>query len=228
MITSNAPAGESRHHGGVIADDHQILIEHQLIGRRLHMHLQRGTVAGKRRASGRVGLDGAPGFRRAPACLRARPQDHSLCPRFGLRPTDEHRNVRVAVCRRRRDDGVLGRGLRCRGGAELDLNRRWAWEISGRVAFLREVVGYVTISILALVASSAATGWTQKQVQSIPAHHGIRVALVTGSYVAVQAILFAVKFLIYEHWVFSGRSRVRAALRSRRQVWTAARANRTP
>jgi putative flippase GtrA len=108
------------------------------------------------------------------------------------------------------------------------LNRRWAWEISGRVAFLREVVGYVTVSILALVASSAATGWTQKQVQGIPAHHGIRVALVTASYVAVQVILFAVKFLIYEHWVFSGRSRVRAALRSRRQVWTAARANRTP
>ena len=34
------------------------------------------------------------------------------------------------------------------------LNRRWAWEISGRVAFLREMVGYVTVSILALVASS--------------------------------------------------------------------------
>jgi hypothetical protein len=78
------------------------------------------------------------------------------------------------------------------------------------------------------MAASAATGWTQDQVQSLPAHHGVRVALVTLSYVAVQAILFVAKFLVYEHWVFAGRSRVRAAVRSRRQVWIAARANRTP
>jgi putative flippase GtrA len=108
------------------------------------------------------------------------------------------------------------------------LNRRWAWKIRGQVAFLREIVGYVAISLLALVAASAATGWTQSQVQSIPAHHGIRVILVTASYVAVQAILFGAKFVVYEHWVFAGRSRLRAAVRSRHQVWTAARANRTP
>ena len=108
------------------------------------------------------------------------------------------------------------------------LNRRWAWKISGQVAFLREIVGYIAISLLALVGSSVATGWTQSQVQTIPAHHGIRVILVTASYVAVQAILFAAKFVVYEHWVFAGRSRLRAAVRSRHQVWTAARANRTP
>jgi putative flippase GtrA len=108
------------------------------------------------------------------------------------------------------------------------LNRRWAWKISGQVAFLREIVGYIAISLLALVGSSAATGWTQSQVQTIPAHHGIRVILVTASYVAVQAILFVAKFVVYEHWVFAGRSRLRAAVRSRHQVWTAARANRTP
>ena len=108
------------------------------------------------------------------------------------------------------------------------LNRRWAWRLRGRVAIGREIVGYLAVSILALVLSSLATGWTQEQVESIPAHHGIRVTLVTASYVLVQAILFAAKFIAYEHWVFSGRSRVRAALRSRRQVWMAARANRTP
>jgi len=108
------------------------------------------------------------------------------------------------------------------------LNRRWAWQISGQVAFLREIVGYVVVSLLALVSSSVATGWTQSQVQGIPAHHGLRVLIVTASYVAVQAILFVAKFVVYEHWVFSGRSRLRAAVRSRHQVWTAARANRVP
>jgi putative flippase GtrA len=109
------------------------------------------------------------------------------------------------------------------------LNRRWAWKIKGEVAFLREIVAYVAISIIVLVASSAATGamndWVTKHFAS---GTGIRVILVTASYVFVQAVLFVVKFVIYEKWVFSGQSRLRAAVRSRHQVWTAARANRTP
>lgn len=108
------------------------------------------------------------------------------------------------------------------------LNRRWAWGVRGEVEILREIVGYLIISILVLVASSAATGWAQDRVQGIPSGHGIRVLLVTAAYVCVQAFFFAAKFVVYEHWVFAGRSRLRAALRSRHQVWTAARANRTP
>ncbi len=108
------------------------------------------------------------------------------------------------------------------------LNRRWAWKIKGQVSWMREVVAYILISLLVLVASSAATGWTNDQIQSIAPGHGIRVILVTAAYVFVQAAFFAMKFLVYEHWVFAGRSRLRAAVRSRHQVWTAARANRTP
>jgi putative flippase GtrA len=108
------------------------------------------------------------------------------------------------------------------------LNRRWAWKVRGQVSIMREIIGYIAISVAVLVMSSAATGWTSSEVQGIPAHHGIRVLLVTSAYVAVQAFFFGVKYLVYEHWVFAGRSRFRAALRSRHQVWTAARANRTP
>ena len=108
------------------------------------------------------------------------------------------------------------------------LNRRWAWQIRGQVSVMREVVGYIAISVAVLVMSSLATGWTSSEVHGIPAHHGFRVILVTAAYVAVQAFFFGVKYLVYEHWVFAGKSRFRAALRSRHQVWTAARANRTP
>jgi len=108
------------------------------------------------------------------------------------------------------------------------LNRRWAWRLRGQLAIGREVIGYITISVLSLIATSLTTAWTQRHVQGIPAHHGIRVLLVTASYLAVFAVLFVAKFAVYEFWVFSGRSRVRAALRSRRHVWSAARANRTP
>jgi putative flippase GtrA len=115
------------------------------------------------------------------------------------------------------------------------LNRRWAWQVQGRIAIGREVVAYILVSVLTLLATTEATAFTQRQVQSLPAHQGIRVALVTASYLMVFGILFVVRFAIYEFWIFSGRSRVRAAvrarraaLRSRRQVWSAARANRMP
>jgi putative flippase GtrA len=108
------------------------------------------------------------------------------------------------------------------------LNRRWTWKVEGRVAFGREIFAYLVLSVSTLVVLAVATGLTDRAVRGIPAHHGIRVILVTGSYFAVLALLYSVRFFIYEHWIFSGRSRVRAALRSRRQVWNAARANRTP
>jgi putative flippase GtrA len=108
------------------------------------------------------------------------------------------------------------------------MNRRWTWKVEGRVAFGREIVAYIVVSASTLVALSLATGWTHRHVQGIPAGHGIRVILVTGSYFAVLAVLYGVRFFLYERWIFSGRSRLRAALRSRRQVWMAARANRTP
>ncbi|HEY5318689.1 MAG TPA: GtrA family protein [Solirubrobacteraceae bacterium] len=95
------------------------------------------------------------------------------------------------------------------------LNRRWAWRRRGRPELGREVFGYALTSIVSLVLTSLSTAWTKAHVQSIPAHYGIRMILVTGSYLAVFAVLFVVKFGLYEFWVFSEHSRIRAALRSR-------------
>ena len=108
------------------------------------------------------------------------------------------------------------------------LNRHWTWKVEGKVAVGREIVAYIVISATTLVALSLVTGWTDRRVHNLPAGHGIRVLLVTASYFAVLAVLYAARYLVYERWIFSGRSRIRAALRSRHQVWTAARANRTP
>jgi len=109
------------------------------------------------------------------------------------------------------------------------LNRRWAWEVTGKVEVAREVVGYSIVSLIAVGLSSLATGLTNDWVvANVAPGTGLRVLLVTGSYVLVQAVLFVLKFVVYDRWVFAGRSRVRAALRSRHQVWVAARANRNP
>ena len=104
------------------------------------------------------------------------------------------------------------------------LNRRWAWQRKGRPP-ARQIIGYIGVSIVVLVTTSAATGFTNSQVQSIPPHHGVRLLIVTAVYVAVTIVLFAAKFGIYEYWVFSEHSRVRAAFRSLRRSPRTARAN---
>jgi putative flippase GtrA len=108
------------------------------------------------------------------------------------------------------------------------MNRRWTWKVEGRVAVGREVVAYVVISACTLLVLSLVTAWTSRQVRGIPAGHGLRALIVTASYFGVLAVLYGLRFFLYERWIFSGRSRFRAALRSRHQVWMAARANRTP
>jgi putative flippase GtrA len=108
------------------------------------------------------------------------------------------------------------------------MNRRWTWKVEGRVAVGREVVAYVVISASTLLVLSLVTAWTSRQVRGIPEGHGLRVLIVTASYFGVLAVLYGLRFFLYERWIFSGRSRFRAALRSRHQVWMAARANRTP
>jgi putative flippase GtrA len=109
------------------------------------------------------------------------------------------------------------------------LNRRWAWRLEGRAEFLREIFAYTVISVLVWAASTWATGNTQNWAHKhIPAGSGLQVIVTTAAYVFVQAVFFIGKFVIYDKWVFSGQSRLRAAVRSRHQVWSAARANRTP
>jgi putative flippase GtrA len=97
------------------------------------------------------------------------------------------------------------------------LNRRWAWERTGEMDVAREVVGYTLISLLALAASSAGTGWSDSLLRRHLAHeHALRVLLVTFAYVIVQGLLFVAKFIAYDRWVFTDGGRLRAALRERR------------
>jgi putative flippase GtrA len=108
------------------------------------------------------------------------------------------------------------------------LNRRWAWNIRGKVNFWREIFAYVVISVIQLVLTSLSTATTKAHVQNIDKGTGLPALLVTVSYLLVFVVMFAAKFGVYEFWIFSDRSGLRAAVRSRHQVWTAARANRTP
>ncbi len=90
------------------------------------------------------------------------------------------------------------------------LNRRWAWQRSGKMDLRREVVGYTAISLIALAASSAGTGSVDTLLRHHYAHqHALRVTLVTLTYVAVQALLFVAKFIAYDLWVFAEKRKLR-------------------
>jgi putative flippase GtrA len=96
------------------------------------------------------------------------------------------------------------------------LNRRWAWERTGEMDVAREVVGYALISVIALIASSAGTGWADAVLRHHLAHqHALRVMLVTVAYVAVQGLLFVAKFVAYDQWIFTEGGRIRATFRTR-------------
>jgi putative flippase GtrA len=124
------------------------------------------------------------------------------------------------------------------------MNRRWAWQQTGR-APVKQIVSYAAVSVFVLLVTSLATGRTNYWVKHdahIANHHGIRLVIVTGSFVLITVVLFFVKFAIYEFLIFAGRdprgkgrdrgddhdrdSRFRFS--SRRNVNKIARANRIP
>lgn len=105
------------------------------------------------------------------------------------------------------------------------LNRSWAWQRHGRVRVWREVLLYAVVSAVSLVASSAATGWADARVPRLTDSHSLQVAFVAGAYVATYGVLFVAKYLVYEFVIFAGGEPPR---RSRHQVPTTTRPNRTP
>ena len=98
------------------------------------------------------------------------------------------------------------------------LNRRWAWERSGDMDVAREVVGYTVISLIALAASSAGTGWVDALVREHLNRQDatLRVLLVTLTYVVVQGLLFVAKFIAYDAFIFTDDRRWRVTLGARR------------
>ncbi len=83
------------------------------------------------------------------------------------------------------------------------LNRQWAWQKRGTEGMARETTLYVIVSLVSLAVSSVATKLTATGF----AHdsHATRNILVTSSYIASVLVLSALKYLVYDHFVFVDR-----------------------
>jgi hypothetical protein len=94
-----------------------------------------------------------------------------------------------------RDPILASVGAFVAGAIANAMNRRWSWAIGTAQAF----GGHLAISLAALitacVASRAVNDWVK---QNIAPHHGVRVAVMTGAFLVVQAAFFLAKFAAFE------------------------------
>jgi putative flippase GtrA len=85
------------------------------------------------------------------------------------------------------------------------LNRRWAWRERGPSPLVRETLPYWLITLataaLAIGVTTAADGWVSHAVTG-RADRSFALGVI---YQSTYVLAFAIKFLIFDGWVFSGK-----------------------
>jgi putative flippase GtrA len=79
------------------------------------------------------------------------------------------------------------------------LNRRWTWGRSG------QKLPYTMIVIGSAVTAAVVTSVTDHLAQPVDSH-ALKTLLVTGSYFGTYAVLFIVKFVLFDRLVFARTS----------------------
>ncbi len=82
------------------------------------------------------------------------------------------------------------------------LNRRWAWRDRRGRDRRSEIFLYMVVSFATFLVSAVVTHWAEAWARQLTADRGGQVALTTAAFLAVSAVFFAIKFVIYETVVF--------------------------
>jgi putative flippase GtrA len=82
------------------------------------------------------------------------------------------------------------------------LNRRWAWRDRRGRNRRTELLLYMAVAVASFLVSAVVTHWAEAGARHLTAARGGQVALITAAYLAVSALFFVVKFVIYETVVF--------------------------
>lgn len=85
------------------------------------------------------------------------------------------------------------------------LNRRWAWKRRGRAQFLRETLPYWAITLSTAALAVTATALADDGIRRAVPGRGEQSLLLGGVYLAAYGVVFAVKFVLFDKWVFAGR-----------------------
>jgi putative flippase GtrA len=99
---------------------------------------------------------------------------------------------------------TLASGAGFVGGAVPNyiLNRRWAWRDRRGRNRRTEILLYMAVAVASFLVSALVTHWAESGARHLTAVRGWQVALITAAYLAVSALFFVVKFVIYETVVF--------------------------
>ncbi|SRR6266536_1020537 len=78
---------------------------------------------------------------------------------------------------------------------------RWAWGGSGRAR--RELLPYAIIVVTTAAAAALVTTATDHVVRASIDSHAWQTVLVSGSYLATYGVLFILKFVLFDRYVFA-------------------------
>ena len=82
------------------------------------------------------------------------------------------------------------------------INRRWTWR--GKPG--RDLLPYAIIVVTSAVLAALVTTLTDHLVQDRIDSHAWQTVVVTGSYLATYGVLFILKFVLFDRYVFANRA----------------------
>ncbi len=77
------------------------------------------------------------------------------------------------------------------------LNRRWTWGKRGRSEFRREVVPFLSVSVLGIAFSQLGAWWAKHEVNTHHWSHGANTALVAGANLLCFGVFWVLKLIIF-------------------------------
>jgi putative flippase GtrA len=92
------------------------------------------------------------------------------------------------------------------------LNRRWAWGKAGKSHLWREVVPFWVLALLSLAFSTWASDFAGTYVLDHHIKGLLRVTLVDGAFLGSFGVLWVVKFVIFNKFMFTHDDDLQAAL----------------
>ena len=78
------------------------------------------------------------------------------------------------------------------------LNRRWAWQRTGRPRFRTELLPYITIVLMTLLLATGITHLLDGWLHHLGTTASLRIALVAVAYLGVYVVMFALRFVLLD------------------------------
>jgi putative flippase GtrA len=78
------------------------------------------------------------------------------------------------------------------------LNRRWAWQRTGRPSLRHELLPYIGIILVTLALATLATKGADAWLQHADVRSDVRVALVAATFLGVYVVMFVLRFFLLD------------------------------